>query len=958
LTFGITSLVSASVMAADRKIEEVVVTAERVESTVSDTSISITAFSSDVIEEFGMQGADDMVNYIPATTRDAYDIRIRGVGRNFRALGGDPGVATYYNGVFSPDFGIAASENALYDIERIEVLRGPQGTLYGRNAIGGALNYITKDPTFGWSGNVRTQVGNYNDREIYGVISGPIIADKLAFRALAIKRKRDGLQEGINGSEDTNGTEDRNYSLALTWNVTDNITVKLRGNDRESDRVINNGVLITEGPEPLRGIHSSDVYANGLTDLGATGYAPVQSTDPGALAFNDPNGGTVYGRYVTPGVNAAPWVLVNGAFNRPESAALMAGATKDDPNNKVNVNKDGSGSCSFPYTTAICNHELFTHRASQNEINWEVNETIAFKYIFGTNDFDYTFNQDLDYAINDVTKYRQTVLEDVQSKSHEIQMFWNPSDTVSITSGLYYFDELREQDYSLSDSTNRFVMPVQYGDLMMPNALLGGVNYFQFIGFAGVPGSHVRLGDAAEGTSISGIWEGDERGDWYHHTNKNRNEATAIYTQGTWEINDKFALVLGLRYAEDEKSVREIRGGYFELDTFGIDAAYAFSPGFNGSDIFTPDTAAGNGFAGFHTPGMTNLAWANIAMGNATYSGNAAAPLTPTCPLTDATCTTPLRLYSGIPISYTSTTADSHTWSDTNYRVNLDWTPTEEILMYVSVTTGYRSGGYALGVTDSRLADPTSGELKPSLYDKETVQAYEIGYKGLHFDGTVQLNMSLYTYDYDNYQDRVNVYDNSRGSTVDVVQNAKAAVNSGFEVEALWVPTDNLTLGGNWSLTRTKYDADYFIAIDDDPAHPTSLFGNGTTNPDLFVVNAKGNQLKKIPEDKYTVWGAYDWPTNIGNITFRASYAYTGEYYDQGYERRLDLVPDRFRADASVMWRSVSNAWSVRAFVNNLTDESNLRDVNTATESSNWRMTGANLTPRFYGFDIRYQYGG
>ena len=111
--------------ADDEVIEEVVVTAEKVESTVSDTSISITAFSQDAIEDLGIQGADELVNYLPATTRDAFDIRIRGVGRNFRALGGDPGVATYYNGIYSPDFGIAASENGLYDLARVEVLRGP-----------------------------------------------------------------------------------------------------------------------------------------------------------------------------------------------------------------------------------------------------------------------------------------------------------------------------------------------------------------------------------------------------------------------------------------------------------------------------------------------------------------------------------------------------------------------------------------------------------------------------------------------------------------------------------------------------------------------------------------------------------------------------------------------------------------------------------------------------------------
>ena len=102
-------------------IEEITVTAEKRESTVSDTSMSITAFDASLIEDLGLQGANDLMDQLPATTRDPYDVRIRGVGRNFRALGGDPGVATYYNGVYSPDFGIAASENYYYDVERIEV---------------------------------------------------------------------------------------------------------------------------------------------------------------------------------------------------------------------------------------------------------------------------------------------------------------------------------------------------------------------------------------------------------------------------------------------------------------------------------------------------------------------------------------------------------------------------------------------------------------------------------------------------------------------------------------------------------------------------------------------------------------------------------------------------------------------------------------------------------------------
>lgn len=107
---------------AHRQIEEVVVTAERRESTVQDTAISITAFTGQMIEDFGLRNQEDLQAFIPATTIDPYDVSVRGVGRTYRALGGDPGVATYFNGVYSEDFGIASTEGGLYDVERIEVL--------------------------------------------------------------------------------------------------------------------------------------------------------------------------------------------------------------------------------------------------------------------------------------------------------------------------------------------------------------------------------------------------------------------------------------------------------------------------------------------------------------------------------------------------------------------------------------------------------------------------------------------------------------------------------------------------------------------------------------------------------------------------------------------------------------------------------------------------------------------
>ncbi len=144
--FALAIPVASNAAPSGREIEEVIVTAERQEASVQDTSISITAFTSEMIDDFGIRNQSDLQNMIPATTIQPYDAAIRGVGRNFRNLGGDPGIATYMNGVYSEDL-YTATIGSFWDIDRIEVLRGPQGTLYGRNAIGGAMNFLYKKPS-------------------------------------------------------------------------------------------------------------------------------------------------------------------------------------------------------------------------------------------------------------------------------------------------------------------------------------------------------------------------------------------------------------------------------------------------------------------------------------------------------------------------------------------------------------------------------------------------------------------------------------------------------------------------------------------------------------------------------------------------------------------------------------------------------------------------------------------
>ena len=911
---------SVSVHAAEtregRRIEEVVVTAEKREATVSDTSISITALGEVMIEDFGLQSADDLVNFIPATTRDAYDIRIRGVGRNFRALGGDPGVATYYNGVYSEDFGIASSENGLYDVARIEVLRGPQGTLYGRNSIGGALNYITNEPTYEFEGEIRALFGNFDTQEYYGILSGPIVKDRLAARVVALTRERDGSIDGDNGSDPINTIDDQNISVALNWRIADNWEANVRWNDRESDRIIGQAILVDQGPAGQRGMVDGSTYAYGIR--------PVAAGTPGALSFAHPvTGAMVYGANIVPGYHPA-------ATHRPNSFFGVAGQNLDDLDDL-----DGF------QATNDDNNERFIHNAVQFDLTWDMSETTSLKYIGGWMDFDYTFDIDNDWTNGTVSEYRQTVLEAVETHSHELQLLWQIGDNLQMTSGLYYFNSERLQNYAFRDlaSQGRYRNATSYGSLA------------PFVAFAG---SHKRLGDAPLYGSAIGLWEGDSTGAFYEYANTVDTDAYAAYTQGTYTFNENWALTLGIRYAKDKKEAFEDRTAYIEDDPATGFTNFIVNPvtGFGGLLPAFLQLQPGETVNAF---GLSGLAIANILMGNAIPTFDPSNPLVYTCGLDAADCATPVRL-QGIPFSYVDQTTGDDEWSDVTYRANIDWTPNADTLVYASVTTGYRAGGYSLGIGDSRGPDGT-GQIVPATYDKEEIIAYEIGYKGTFADGRLQVNSSIYHYDFDNYQDRTELFVASSGTSTDVVQNVDKAQNRGVEIELTWLPTDAWTIGGNGSWTDTEYKSDFFVLEDDNPDFPLPLFDDVNGGDAFIVRNLKGNALKRIPEWKFTTWTSYDWMFDSGVLTAGATWSYTGSYYSEGIERSLDEVPSRDRVDLYLTWRDSRDHWNVRAFVDNVFDDVNLRGIGTGTAASDWQRTASSLYPRFYGLDVTYRMG-
>jgi len=200
-------------------LEEVIVTATKRETSLMETASSITAFDSGMLEALNIDGAQDLARRTPSLSITAFTVSIRGVGRPNLAVGSDPGIGMYWDGVYNTENGVF-TYNQFFDIERIEVLRGPQGILYGRNSVGGAVSFISKRPAAEWGGEVTAELTNYDGTVLQALASGPV-NDKLGVLAGVSQIKRDGFQENIYNGNDLEQEDVQYGTLALQHQTTE-----------------------------------------------------------------------------------------------------------------------------------------------------------------------------------------------------------------------------------------------------------------------------------------------------------------------------------------------------------------------------------------------------------------------------------------------------------------------------------------------------------------------------------------------------------------------------------------------------------------------------------------------------------------------------------------------------------------------------------------------------------------
>jgi iron complex outermembrane receptor protein len=219
---------------------DVIVTARRRAERLQDAPLSVTALTAEDMAARGINSLSEVARRVPSLNYgDFGDVKLsptslRGVVSGAGSAGADPAIGYYVDDVYVGQ-GAGASID-LYDIERVEVLRGPQGTLFGRNSIGGVISLTTRRPSDAFEASGQALFGNYDRQRLAGSISGPLVPGILSARVTAVRDRRDGYEENIFLDRDVNNARSWSVRGQLLFTIDADTSLLLTASRRELDQ--------------------------------------------------------------------------------------------------------------------------------------------------------------------------------------------------------------------------------------------------------------------------------------------------------------------------------------------------------------------------------------------------------------------------------------------------------------------------------------------------------------------------------------------------------------------------------------------------------------------------------------------------------------------------------------------------------------------------------------------------
>lgn len=535
LPFAFSTLAQDVAQAIDEKkkkenagLEVIEVTAQKRVTTLQETPIAISAFNGAMLEDQDIQDSADMQFAVPNVMVTAGgDYSVRGVGDNAVSSSADPGMGVHINGVY---LSANASQNEFYDVQSIEVLRGPQGTLFGRNTTAGVVNTITKRPIDIFEAAITTDIANYNGLRTKGYLNFPI-SDSVLQRFAFSTVKRDGYSETVARDVDFDTLDGRDqWSLrsSTIFEFSDNAEGFLFAQyfREHSDRSVSVGVLCKA--DPILGCDNSETL----------GYEyPNTSFTDGSLA-----NGSLAGLFASLGYATRP-----DFYN-----TNLDGSPRQYPNDPRKVATD--------YQPTFNAEDLLL--------------SFEFNYDFG------------DYVFTSVSAYH-----DRDNEAHRDFDNGDGADAMLMAQTLLLPEGRSEPTTRHSTTRSDSGASKQYSqEFRVASYLDGPFNYTAGAFYLKYEGESLIRFLIPEVTAVAAFKAiPDELGAFTFETPEVFTDSWAVFTEGYYDVTEDLTLTVGIRYTEEEKSTKTrtyspldiypfAPGSYLTSD-FDMESTYKFGDG-------------------------------------------------------------------------------------------------------------------------------------------------------------------------------------------------------------------------------------------------------------------------------------------------------------------------------------------------------------------------------------------
>jgi outer membrane receptor protein involved in Fe transport len=745
-------------------LETVTVTSSKIGGDVQNIPISITALSQEQLTATQTAGGPDLVKQVPnltfsKTNFTGYNIQIRGIGTQAISVTTDPAVAVAFNDI--PFLRNHFFEQEFYDVSQVEVLRGPQGTLYGRNATAGVVNLVSAKPTDQFEALASADIGNYQNRRLEAMINLPIIDDRLDLRVAGEWTKRNGYTFDSSLGQSVDGRDLWSGRVTLGWKPMEGLQAYLIWEHfaEDDDRVRSAKQLCKKdpGPDSVDGLPISSLPLPGANQrFGAPAAFTQQFVQAWLSQGCLPASFYSADAYETPNGQAIPFVAL-GEFIADTGDTAGGGIL-----NPIDPYASQTQSRNLRVIQSLIRP---SYRAKNDTIEFNVDYAITPTLTLSSQT---GYNKDFLYSTEDFNRFdtapglfaeglgsldsnpgpvepdgtycdpqlgcsKSMVGEDLSQEhawqaSQEIRLASNFSGPLNFSVGGNYLRYKTVEDYyvffNLLSAWMQFANGSGPGDFThcipeYPNArpyvispepayvMFNGVKTALTSAFGCVniffPGGAVypTYIDPNPLGQINGLGH-----NYFRSENPYDLTSYAGFGEAYYQVLPDLKLTAGLRWTDDQKTFYDIPSWVF---------------------------LAGGGYP---VQGVVNQQWKE-------WTGRAVANWTPKLDFTDQT------------------------------------------LVYASYSRGYKGGGANPPTPETDFTGGQSSVTHPATFAPEFINAYELGTKNTAFDGSLTFNGDVFFYQYQGYQ----ISQIVDRTSINLNFNAKV---KGTEIEATWEPVPGL----------------------------------------------------------------------------------------------------------------------------------------------------------------------